>query len=329
MYNRLRATIGLPLQFIMLHTNDYIPDKEHHNNLLLFSPSLNISYKLSPYWEVSGNGSYRNNLGGINSAYSGYLMSSYRSLRRNEGRLLEQQSQSYGIGLSYRNPIYALFGNLGASYSQTKANLLFGIKHTGILSEQTTYDMPNITEGVTVQGNLSKGLDVISSTLSIGGSYTTSGASQINQGALVRYSSQMYAANGSLDTRIKRWASLSYRLSFMESKNKVDNNDRHFAPIRTYSQQAQLNLFPIKNMIMNLNWEYFYNSAIESGSRNMSFGNINMRYKFPKIELLFDYTNIFNAKEYTSASYGNTTTLFYAYDLRPTEILLKVRFKIK
>ena len=329
MYSRLRATIGLPLQYVLLHVNDYVPQQENNTNRLIFSPSINISYKLSSYWEASGSGSYRNNLGGINNAYTGYLMSSYRSLRRNEGRLLEQQSQNYGIGLSYRNPIYALFGNVGASYSNTRANLLFGNNHTGILNVQTSYDLPNTIEGVALQGRISKGLDIISSTISIGGSWSSSAASQINQGALVNYSNQRYSANASIDTRIKRWASFSYRLEYAQSRNKVENDDRHFTPIRTYSQQAQFNLFPIKNLIMNLNWEYFYNSAIVSGSRNMSFGNVNVRYKWPKIELILDYTNIFNAKEYTSASYSNTSTLFYAYHLRPTEILLKARFKLK
>jgi|GEM_PF-581286 len=329
MYNRLKVTIGLPIQYILLQTSDYFTANKGNSNRLIFGPSLSVLYTLSPYWEASGNASYRNNLGGINNAYTGYLMSSYRNLKRNEGRLQEQQSQNYGLSFSYRNPIYALFGNLSAIYYAIHSNLLFGINHTDILSIQTTYDVPNTYEGITLRGSISKGIDAISTTFTVSGSYTSSQASQINQDALVRYSNQQYAANGSMDTRIKRWASISYRFGYTQSQNKMGNNDTFFAPLHIYSQQAQFNLFPIKSLTINASWEYFYTSAFESGSRNMSFGNVNLRYKWPQVEMMLDYTNIFNANTYVSASYNNTSAYYYTYDLRPTEILLKVRFKIK
>ena len=328
-YDRFRASLGLPLQYVVLQINDRIPATKEHTDRLFLNPSLSLWYKVSPYWEASANAMFQHGLGGINNAYTGYIMSSYRNLQRNEGKLYEQQRQNYSVNLSYRNPIYALFGNVGASYYNQYANLLFGYNFADILRVQTSYDIPNTTEGISVNGNISKGFDVIASTLTAGGGYTSSHASQINQGMLVNFTNRQHSVNGSINTKIQKWANISYRIQYAQSERQIDNSDNRSTPIRTYSQRVQLNLFPIKDLTINLSWEQFNNSAIVSGSRNMSFGDLNIRYKLPKVEFIFDYTNVFNTKEYISVSYSNTSTYYYAYALRPAEVMLKVRFKLK
>jgi len=312
----------------MLRVNDRVPATQNNTDRLFLNPSLSILYKLSPYWDASANAAYRNSLGGLSNGYTSYIMRSYRNLQRNQGKLHEQQTQSYNFNLSYRNPIYALFGNIGASYVNMRANILFGYNYSGTLRVQTSYDLPNTTEAINLSGSVSKGLDFISSTVTAGGNYATTRASQINQGMLVHFNNKQLGVNFSINTKIQRWANISYRVEHAQSFNSVENDKTSFLPIRTYLQRAQLNLFPVKNLTMNFSWEYFYNSAIASGSRNMSFGDINIRYKFPKAEVIFDYTNLFNTKEYISASYSNTSAYYYSYMLRPAEVMLKVRFKI-
>jgi len=329
MYNRIRASLNIPLQYIVLQVNDKVPATQENTQRLFLNPSLTFWYKLSPYLEASVNAVYQNGLGGINSAYTGYIMSSYRNLQRNDAKLYEQQRQNYSVNLSYRNPIYALFGNVGATYFRQRANLLFGYNYTDILRIQTSYDLPNTSYGMNIAGNLSKGFDLIASTLTAGGSFTSSHASQIDQGTSIHFNNRTYTVNGSINTKIQRWANVSYRLEYAQSERLVAENNSRSTPIRTYSQRAQLNLFPIRNLTINFSWEEFYNSAIGSGSRKMSFGDINLRYKLPKVEFMIDYTNLFNAKEFNSVSYSNTSTYYYAYALRPAEVIAKIRFKIK
>ena len=82
-------------------------------------------------------------------------------------------------------------------------------------------------------------------------------------------------------------------------------------------------------MTINFSYEYFYNNAIASGSQKMFFGDIGIKYKLKNTEFSIDYTNIFNTKQYISANYNETSSYYYAYDLRPAEIVAKVRFKLK
>ena len=327
-YNEWRFSLQLPLNYTWLSINDHIAQREKHNRRLFFNPSLRILCKLSAYWDFSSSASYSQGIGGINNEYTGYIMRSYRSLMRNEGDLYETQTQNYGLNLNYRNPIRSLFGNAGISYFNTKANLLYGYDFSGILQVQKSLAYPHHTEGLNAQLGVNQAIDVITSTVRIGGSYTLASSSQLSQGKILRISQQQYSVTPEISTRIRSYATFSYRLRYAESSSIIKNDNRDLQPMHTLSQNIQMNVFPVKNLTVNLGYEYFYNSTIVFGSRTMSFGDVGVKYKWHTLEFLLDYTNIFNSKQFISASYNDTGSYYYAYDLRPAEILLRVRFKL-
>jgi hypothetical protein len=207
--------------------------------------------------------------------------------------------------------------------------LLYGHDFEGILQVQTSLAHPNRTEGITAEINTSKVIDALASTVRLGGNYSSSNASQLVQGEILKYGTQQYSFTPGITTKIQSRASFSYHFSFSESRTEIKAGRNDLDPIRTLSQRANVNIFPLKGLVVNVGYEYFYNNAIAAGSRTMSFGDIGLKYKWKKLEFLLDYTNIFNSKQYISASYSDISSYYYAYDLRPAEVLFKVRFKIK
>jgi hypothetical protein len=327
-YNEWQLRIELPLNYTLLSINEHSAQGKENNKRLFMNPSLEIRNKLSAYWDFTSSASYTHGFGGIDNEYTGYIMRNYRNLMRNEGDLYETQTQKYSLNFYYRNPFHSLLGNIGISYKNTKANLLYGYDFYGILQVQRSLVSPNYTEGITSQINISQAIDAIASTLKLGGSYTLASASQLAQGRILRSNRQQYTVVPEISTRISSWAGFSYRFLYIESHSKIKEQGA-LQPIRSSTQKVQLSIFPVKNLILNLGYEYFYNSAIVSGSRTMSFGDIGAKYKWNQIEFLLDYTNVFNSKRYVSASYSEISSNYYAYDLRPAEILLRVRFKLK
>jgi hypothetical protein len=328
-YDDWRLSLSLPLNCTTLFINDEVRDHKENNTRLYFNPLFMLQYKISAFWDMYVNASYTNGMGGINNEYAGYIMRSYRNLMRNEGSLYETKFQNYNINLNYRNPIRSLFGNARLSYSNNKANLLYGYDFDGILRVQTSLLLPNRTEGVSGDFNVNKAIDGIASTIRLGGNYARSTSSQLVQGEVIQFNSQRYSLTPAINTKIRSWSSLSYSVTFAENQTQLKSGNNDLDPIRTVSQRANLNIFPMKGLTFNLEYEYFYNNAIASGSRTMSFGDMGVKYKWKKMEFLLDYTNIFNSKQYISASYNDISSYYYAYDLRPAEILLRVRFKIK
>ena len=225
--------------------------------------------------------------------------------------MYETQSANAYLRLNYRNPIKSLFGNIGINYFNNKANLLYGYDFDGILQVQTSLTKPNRTQGITTYVNVNQTIDAIASTVKLGGNYSLASGSQLVQGEILKYEGQTFSLTPSLNTKIRSWSSFNYSFVFSESRNTVKTENANLQPIRTISQQVQLNLFPpLKGLIINLGHEYFYNNTIISGSRTISFGDIGCKYKYAGLEFQLTYSNIFNAKQYISASFTILIRIF-------------------
>ena len=324
-----KFSLNLPVNFTNVFISNRLTQRDENNPRLFFSPSLEILCKLSAYWNFKSTAKFSRGFGGINNEYTGYIMRSYRSLVRNEGDLYETATQKYDLNLYYRNPIRSLFGNFGLTYTGTKANLLYGNSFVGILRVQKSIAHTNYKEGVTAQLNVNQAIDAIASTVKLGGTYTLSTSSQLTQGRIFDVNLQQYTISPGIETRLNSWSGFSYRFNYAESRNIINNDKSILKPIHTTSQNIRINLFPVKNLVVDLSYEYFQNSAIVFGSRTMRFGDIGAKYQWRRMEFLLDYTNVFNSKQYTSISYTNISSYYYAYNLRPAEILLRVRFRLK
>lgn len=326
---KLNAVLSLPFSYMLLDVKNNISDDKRRKNYLSFNPSLFLHYKISGYWTSYSNYSYRNSIGKINQLYGGYILSSYRSLLKNDGDIFEQKSHNATASLYYRNPITTLFGMFNISYSNIRTNLLSDYSYLGTLTLQSSIPVPSTTERLGADMHLSKDIETLNSTIFLGGNYTISRSSQVTQGRLIDYNNQGYSFSPRILTKVSPSVNLQYEFKYSQSSSKVKNETKTFDPIRIMSHNVQLSVFPFKGLSLNLKCESFYNNAIISGSRSMTFGDISAKYKYKKLEFMFDYTNIFNSKQFVSASYTDVSRYYSAYMLRPTEVLLKVRFKLK
>ena len=325
----LEINLSLPLNYLILDRNDRIQKSEQTENFWYLNPRLYLKYKLSAFWDMGANAEYNHSFGGMENEYSGYIMQTYRYLMRNTGETFQNENQNYSLYFNYRNPLHSFFGNANLSYFVSKANLLYGYDYSDILMSQNSISSPNYTEGYTLQSAASKIIDVIASTLRLGVHYSRSSSSRLSQGEIVRFQGENYSLTPSINTKIKSFASFAYSYSFAENRNRIKDNGNDLDPIRTSTQDIRLSLYPLKTLTINFSYEYFYNNAIAYGNRSMSFGDIGIKYKLKNTEFLLDYTNIFNSKQYISASYSDISSYYYAYDLRPSEVLLRIRFKLK
>lgn len=53
------------------------------------------------------------------------------------------------------------------------------------------------------------------------------------------------------------------------------------------------------------------------------------RYNWKQIRITFDWTNIFDTQNYLTAYYNDISAYRHVYDIRPSQVLLKVRLKLK
>ncbi|GHV58375.1 hypothetical protein FACS1894182_10370 [Bacteroidia bacterium] len=325
---KFKSRIELPLTYYILTIEDRIPDTFTKHNKWVINPSISATYDLTPEFTLSSSANFGKSFGDMNSAYTGFIMHGYRSLLRNTvDRLSESRSGGAKASVSYRNVFEALFLNAGGNYNRSWKNLLYGFDYQGIMSVKNTIDQPTESDNYGVNFNASKGLSFWSATVRVSGGYNEGRGELLIQDEILNYRSQAYHASSSLNFNPISFLGFNYSFSWNQSKSYTMERPERFSPIRGTSQSAQINVFPSKTLTINVNAEHQYNSA--ASNRYTTFADARIKYKQKKLDLELVLNNLFNAKQYISASYSDVSTYYYSYNLRPTSVLLKVRFKLK
>ncbi|MEA4918389.1 hypothetical protein [Proteiniphilum sp.] len=325
---RLKVTLAIPVVNHTLAINDRIPDKSTQYNRWIINPSLKVSYDLTRELAASMGGNFQKNYGNMGNAYTGYIMHSYRSLLRNTiDHLFESRSGGANISLQYRDAFRQLFFNMGANYGKSWSNLLYGFDYNGIMQVKKTIDQPTQSENYGFNFSGSKGFDFWKTTLNVSGGYSEGRGDQLIQDEILTYRSEGYNAGASINTTPSTFINLSYSFGWSKSWSFSEELPTRFPAIRSQNHSAGIWVNPTKSFGINLSGDYRYNSAVNN--RNTTFLDARMRYKNGKTEWELECNNLFNVKQYISASYTNLSTYYYRYNLRPRSLLLNVRFKLK
>jgi len=328
-HQKIKITAALPLTYALLNTTDHLSLKQQGRSSLLLNKSLTINYDLNLLISLSASARQSNSLGEISDGFTGFIMQSYRNLIRNDGQLPEKQDQSYNFNFYYRHPIHAVFVNLSASYFKNKSNLLAAYDYEGVLAIKKNYVVENITQGHQFQAQLSKGVDAIGGTVKLDIAYTSGTGNQISQGQLLKFGNRNFRLGPSLTAKSGSWASLYYRLQYSQARNTFFGSAANLKPIHSASQNTRLNFFPTKRLTLNLSHEYFYVNAIAGRNNTMHFADLGMRYNVNDMQFSLTYDNIFNAKQYVSAVFNEVSSYYSAHNLRPAQVMLGFRFKLK
>lgn len=326
---KMTVYLAAPLRYVWLSKNDRMQTQSSGSGYFYIEPYIFLNYQATPLWSLSCMYDNTNNTGGIDDAYTSYVMTSYKDLNRNDGSLYRQRRQNVLLYLSYKKPFTTLFGNLSVNYFHSRANLMDDFVFRGILKIKSSIEQNHTREGFSISGGIGKAIESIRSKISLNAFYTQSRSYVITQKILTKYTSNFISFSSHITTQFGSFAIFRYEMKHRLDKSKIDFEGQDLPLIRTFSQNLKTSFLPLKNLIFTLSAEYYYNSRIQSGSRSMWFGDIEMKYQWKGMDLALDYTNIFNAKQYVSSYHSDITRYYYTYTLRPAEIVLKLRFSLK
>lgn len=325
---KIKANAAIPISYWGLNVKDSYAENLSPQSKLTVTPKVFALYDISQMFALSASAAFDKSYGDKNLCYSGYILKNYRSLERSTNdNLLKNRSSSASFSVNYRNPFKALFINGGIGYSYSSSNLLYGYDYSGIMRIMTSRVRPTDSKGYSFKFNSSKGFDFWTSTIRLGMQYRTGNNTQLIQGEAIKYKSENYLLTPGFNISPISLISLNYSLSWSKSRNYIKNQPAGFSAIENIFQNGQLSIFPSKKLTINLNAEHRYNSA--AGRKKTSFADAAVKWKNKQVDWEITMNNIFNSKQYVSASYSSISSYYYAYELRPFSILVKNRFKIK
>ena len=322
---KFRIELALPLNYTVLFIDNKYSENRKTINRIFFNPSFNVIYNFTRNWSAKTGFGYYNGLGNIQSIYTGYIMRNYRSLSRNDGHLAESKSYAVYLHTNYRNVSKSFFTHTNVFYEQYNSNLLYENNYNGILLIQNSVPQSFTSKTYGASGNVSKSVYPIKTTFSLTGNFYNVASAQLIQNRLVDFRYIYYTFRPKIDMNISSFSGLSYTLLWNESKNIIEKTDNPW--IRSISNYIKLNAYPVNLLEIFIGYENYYNNTI-SNKKSRSFADLGVNYRYKNIDLSLTWLNILNMHQYNTAIYADLNEFINVYEIRPSQVLLKVKFKL-
>lgn len=324
-----RLFLRVPFELTNYEIEDQIRNEKQEKTPFTVNPMMWTEYKFWDYWKISGSARYNKSYGPIDEMYSGYLLSHYRNLARNNVPLMESASQSGSVGLEYRNPINTWFTRLNYSYSGGKNEQIYNM----ILQENgatlvEALDMTNKNSSNSVSLSVSKLVSPLKTTFKLGSNYSHSNRDMLLNSELMKNTTDSWQNSLNLSGDFVDWMTIEYdaAIGLSQTKNQIQNNRK------VWSQNHKMGVFFyfLKNHTLSFSGEWAQ-SKLEDDSWDDFFGDILYRFtlsKKRKIDFEFSVINVFNKDTYRNLSVGDYTIAESYYQLRPRQFMVKVRFPL-
>lgn len=328
-YKKLDISTSVDIDYAFINFNDKIKNVFTSKSKLFFKPYFVMNLALALNLKLNLKSYYTEDYGATGNFYSGYILTDYRSISTRNGDIAENKSQSHSIGLKYADAMSALFASVDASYWRNKSNIMYGTTFNGDLSYIESYHIDNITHGYGVNGKVSKFFDNIFTTLELSGGYEQFWMDIFRQHKVMNTNNITTKAGFKWITNwCKNKIKSNYTANYLYNQTKYSNKDLNITSINALHQVLTIDYSIINALVFHLVGEHYFNNAIAYGSRNIYFLDASLTFKTQKIEYMLEARNLLNTRVYNNNYTSGATDFEYHYLLRPTLVMLKVKFKL-
>lgn len=327
-YRRFQVNLGCPLSLYTQMLDDRIRNSRDTYTHLLVSPSLSMKYYWRD-WSSSMSASYNKTVGDPGGIYSGYIMHNYRSFQRSYvDQLSETDRLGANISVSYRNALTATFANVGASYSRSRDNQIYGYDYDGATSVVQAVDQRTTSDNYSVSGELNKGFDWLQSSFRVFGGYSASNSEHLVGGVVYPFSSRTVSMGGGGTITPLPWLNFVVSSGYSWNRSFADGSSVDMSQtVRTATQRFKMNMYVTKQLTLTATVEDNYNNLTQT-DRHAWFGDVQAKYKLGNADLELEVNNVFNQKTYARVNYSGLDIHASSSRLRPMSVIAKLRFKL-
>lgn len=320
--------LTLPLSYNGQWLRDRLDtDRNRGWNYLNFSPSLKMTYTFGKSWWLIRTSYYRmrDNSG---SVAPGIVMTDYMSFREYlVDKTMTDKTWFSTLEYHYSNAWQQVFGNAEFNWLRSSRNTMTGYEYDGLVTVRNVYDIPCVSNRYTATAGVSKGFGFWNSTLKLGGNYSLYTSSQILDRKAVDYKAQYWSSNLMLALTPAQWMGAALGFAYGESRSYTELNRADAATVRQYTGRLDLNFFPCRRLAVNVAVEDNYTN-MTSEVKHAWFGDVRLKYGIGRFEWELEFNNILNRREFTRVNYTDMNIYRSTYQLRPRNVMLKLRFKI-
>lgn len=323
----LEAKFNMPVSFAPYRYHDKIQKSTDSETKFLLSPRLYIRYHFTSRLSVSVSGRLAQSPVEEQQFYGGLLLQNYRNLSRGFIDYNTANQKSTSLNIAYKKPLSAFFANVGVIrlWNETKRTSNRSFIDDYILN--TFIPQDNSSDVWMLDGNVSKGLDIINGMVSLRSSYMGYNGSIFQNEVSTPYSSNIWNITPKINSRITAWCNLSYEFNYASNRLNVKDTGVKSSS-ESISQALSCNFIPGKKYYIQLTGEHYYNKMSNNVSKHLFLADAEFTYSFASgWELNLSVKNIFNQDEYSYTAYDGLTSMSKEYKIRPRNFLASVFFR--
>ena len=294
-----------------------------------FNPQLKAQYQVSMENYLDLNYSYRNEFGTIDDVYSGYILKNYRTLSANSSSLMEQRIHQAGAGFNYRKALTLFFFNVNALYSHTASNNIAAVLLTNNLQRSVVLPFPNATDSWIIGAYISKYIFALNTTFSWALKSRYSSSVQLQNGALLPFSTTANTMSIGADTKIMGQINVNYKTTLTQTtaRSPARVSANHVAQL---FQQLTFNYSPVETLRFNLSAEHYFTRQKGNPDLKCFFADAYIRYRMRKwkADLELNAVNLLNVKTYNALYLSANMFTTNSYTLPGRTTMIKITFTI-
>lgn len=289
-------------------------------------PRLRLIFAPSGDFKFNAGYSYTTHYGDLNEMRTGYVLERYNLFSKGIEALQFNASQSINFGVFYKNISHFLQTSYLTIYSLYKDNLIPASFVRDIYTFSWWEQKDRLSSFWLNTLSASKLFMEISLTASINLSYNQSKSVVEQQGSSINYTQHSFGVEPSLKWKAKGNLNFDYTINAFFSG--ISMNHR---PIDSYIPLINHRLYTYfgvtDQLFFTCNLQHFYTKAPDISASNLLFADLGIQYDFQHLTLSLDWSNIFNRKLHVISGYNTINTVTQTDKLRPSEVLISLRFK--
>jgi hypothetical protein len=325
--SRIKVRVELPFSYFSYHINQ--KGTPITKGYALISPSVRVTYDVSGFWKFRFSTGFNTDFEDGKSLADGYLIQSFRSMRRDAGELIKKQRWNYAIFGTYNNVISGFQASASYNGSIGRNGFLSHQKYigSGVFYSELVEHL-NYTRGNTVSFELGQYFANISSTAGLKGGFNR----VKREYALNTVVDNLMVTGWFLEPGINvgAWNSFSLDYTFRVGESTQKTAQSNFT-VSEQKQKMSLYYYPIKSHWVGVDAEHYRHQLSES-SFIPSFMLANLTYSYSpakkKIGIKIGCYNIFDKKSVGYFSNGDISTTESRYRIRPREVLFTLKYSI-
>ncbi len=328
--DRTRINIYFPLHYYNIQYHDDVNLAANKLNNIYLTPSINYLLRIAKEHELTLGYQYGNSFSDMDQVYAAGIMQSYRSVQSySQTPLNSGYRNSYNMRFAYKKTLKMFFWNITSSYVQFHRYFMYGSTVTNTSYQIETLPIKNDMQTYNVNGDISKYIFALKTTISGSIGLSKSKTQQLQNGFLFGVNNWSNSYSLGLSPSPIDWLRIDLKANYLTGTSSSKSVGFQDQKTSQFKQTSALNFTLLQRVTAQFSSEYYASYLNGQNIANCFFldAYINYRLYKPSIDFRLSCNNLADEHNFTVLSASSNIISTRNYQLQPRMFLLSAYFR--